>query len=247
MDPIEISAIAMKNDLSRLDSISNNVANLTTPGYKKLVSFTETLAAQSKQIQREFAGDSVIGASTLALPVVKTISDQSAAALKQSDNPLDLAIEGDAYFELQTTAGTVYSRRGNFSLDNSGRLYLSGTEAYLNGVGGDIRVSSEPTIDVLGRVFEGQQQIGQLKLMTFANADQLQSVGKGLFVANNLAGAEVFEKPVVRQGFLEASNTQPSDEMVELVQLSRRLEATQQVIRGYDGMLETALDDLGNF
>lgn len=246
MDPIEISAIAMRNDLSRLDAISNNVANLTTPAYKKIVSFTETLAAQTQQYQKQFMKTS-LASSSMSLPIAKTFSDQSMAALKQSSNPLDLAIEGDAYFELMTDNGPVYSKRGNFSLDNSGRLFLSGTEAYLNGLNGDIRVGSDPAIDSLGRVFEGEQQVGQVKLMAFNDANKLQAIGNGLYLANELSGVEVFDKPVVRQGFLEGSNTQPAEEMVELLQISRRMEASQQVITGYDGMLETVLNDLGRF
>ncbi len=247
MDPIEISAISMKNDLAKLNNISDNVANLTTPGYKKSIALTESFSEQVGQIQGQFSGLNTIGNSA-ELPTVRMVSDQSAAAMKETDNPLDISLEeSNVYFELQNSTGSIYSRRGNFSVDSDGRMYLSGTDAYLNGLGGDIRIGSNPDIDSLGRVFENGDQIAQLKLVRFSENQNLTSIGNGLFSANGLSSENVVDKPIVRQGFLEGSNTEPAVEMLEMVSLVRHMEATQQVIRGYDGMLETALDELGNF
>lgn len=246
MDPIEISAISLRNDLIKLDNISHNVANLSTAAYKKTVSYTESFASTLNQLQ-ETTNAADAGIHSFAVPLVKTLFDHRTAAVKHSGNPLDLALEGEAYFELQSPEGSVYTKRGNFSLDSSGRMLLSGTQAVLNGVGGDIRIAAEPSIDTLGRIFENGQQVGQIKLVSFDDPSQLKPLTGGVFSAAGLSLREVQNTPIVRQGYLEASNTQPSEEMISLLQLSRHVEATQQVIQGYDEMLETTLNDLGNF
>ena len=246
MDPIEISALSLRNDMIKLDTLSNNIANLTTPAYKKTVAYTESFTTMLDRLQESVDPNS-IAVNGLATPAVKMISDHRLAALKHSGNPLDIALEGDAFFELQDPTGSLFTKRGNFSLDSRGRIVLSGTNAVLSGVSGDIRVSSAPEIDLLGRIFENGRQIGQLKLVQFDDPAQLKPLAGGLFAAEGLRAQELSDAPIVRQGYLENSNTEPAAEMIALVQLARHVEATQQVIRGYDGMLETVLDDLGNF
>lgn len=246
MDILGISEISMQNDLRKLDNLSHNVANMATPAFKKNVMTTESFSESVRLLERSAA----LGKLALkgAVPSINQSIDFTAGTLKHSGNPLDLAIEGNGFFQLQGPDGTYYTKRGDFALDNSGKVLLSGTQMALNGSSGELRLlTPEPTIDALGNVFENDQQVAKIKMVSFADTNQLTRLGNGVFAAGPSATLQEVEVPALRQGHLEASNTQPADEMLELIKLARHLEATQQVIRGYDDMLDTVLQDLGNF
>jgi flagellar basal body rod protein FlgG len=246
MDAISISALSMQNDLRKLDMVSHNVANLTTPGYKRAVSSTESFISTVSRLE---SPQQAVAVMQNALPTLKSTTDFRTASLQSTSNPLDLAIEGDGFFELVNNTGTFYSKRGNFVLDNKGQLALSGSDLLLNSFSGDIRLQTdEPEIDSQGRVFENGQEIAQIKIVSFENPSALVGLGKGIYELGETApGIQDVELPSIRQAFLEASNTQPAEEMLTLMQLSRHIEATQQVIRGYDDMLATVFEDLGKF
>jgi len=245
MDVMSISEISMRNDLAKLDTLSHNVSNLTTPAYKRMVVNTETFVNSLNRFESLSGGNVPLSG---AIPTLNQQVDFSSGAIKFSGNPLDLAVEGDGFFQLINERGTFYTKRGDFTLDGSGKLLLSGTNMMLNGIDGDVRLSNaEPNIDALGQVFENDQQVSQLKIVNFKDTSQLLRVGGGVFMAGQGAVPEEVSLPAVRQGYLEASNTQPAEEMLELIKLARHFEATQQVVRGYDGMLETVFEDLGRF
>jgi flagellar basal-body rod protein FlgF len=246
MDGMTISEISMRNDLLKLETLSHNVSNITTPAYKRTLVSTEAFANQLNQL--EVSNNLRNTATSEIIPNILQEIDFTTGSLKHSGNPLDLAIEGDGFFELINDTGTYYSKRGNFSLDSSGKVLLSGTSMGLNGLGGDIRLKDiNATIDSLGKVSEDGQQVAQLKIVSFSDMSKLINVGQGVFKVGEGVGLNEVELPAVRQGYIESSNTQPADEMLNLISLARHFEATQQVIRGYDEMLATVFEDLGKF
>jgi flagellar basal-body rod protein FlgG len=234
---LDIAARVMGDDLYRLNLVSQNLANATTAGYKRSVAVA---APFSEHLQ---VGDKTFAVS---YPVVSSAIDPRQGSLMQTGNALDLALESVGFFELAGTEGPVYSRQGSFHLDAGGRLVNTDGLA-VAGVSGEILLTgNQPRIDRQGRVFEGEQQVAQLKIVRFANPAALAPLGAGLYRAG-AAGDTDPDALQVRQGFLEASNVASLNEMIQMMALARRFESAQRVVQNYDGMLGTAIQKLGEF
>jgi len=231
IDALTSAASGMAQDVSRLTTIGQNLANAATPGYKRAM---ETGAAFS------LLGQGLATAS-------HTVTDLRHASLQSTSAPLDVAIDGEGFFEVQTEAGAAYTRRGDFRLDASGRLVTQAGHV-VQGVGGSLTLAtSSPTIDRAGRVYDGDKLLGQLKIVDFADARQLTRQEDGLFVTSQSPVVQAEGATRLRQGQLEGSNVSTAAEMVRLIETVRHFEATQKVIQGVDEMSERALRKLGEF
>lgn len=243
---IGISELGLINDMRQLEMISHNLANANTAGFKRDIAvarfadlMVEQLAANSRSTS-SFEDQPFV-------PNVTTWVDHQAGALRHTGNALDLAIEGDGYFELADAAGVAYTRQGSFSLDASGRL-VSDQGLVLNGVNGAIRLTSAtPRIDQQGRVWEGEQLAGQLKVVQFPDQSKLQKIGKAMIRAQSTHAAQTMDDVSIRQGHLEASNVVVVEEMIKMMSMLRHFETTQRVIKGYDEILGTAIDTIAEF
>jgi len=240
-DALAIAARSMADDMLRLGSISHNLANATTAGYKR-----------EMMVSRPFADYLMTAAgpgfATLAvsLPEPQVLLDHAAGSLQYTGNPLDIAVEGDGFFELSSENGPIYTRQGNFRLDGVGRLVSSGG-LVVTGTGGEIRVvAAQPRIDGEGRVWDGDLLAGQLRLVRFEQPQALIAVGAGGYVAG-AQQPELWPQARTRQGYLEASNVVTTREMVRLIETMRHFESNQKVIQGYDEMLERTIRTLGEF
>ena len=232
LDAITATQVAMLQDQLRLQSISQNVSNMQTPGYKRQLientGFDEHLQVQMATVSQRMQ-----------------LSTQGVqGTFIQSRLPTELALAGDGYFEVQTDAGVFYTRRGDFHVNEHGEL-ATATGARLLGKGGVLRVDDNAfTIDARGGVFIDNHQVDQVNVVQFSRPEALNYQGQGLF--------ESVESPVsagnsthVLQGFLEQSNVKSIDEMMEMVKTSRHFEASQRVMRTADGLLSTAINQLG--
>jgi flagellar basal-body rod protein FlgF len=227
-DGLTIATRIMSDDLFRLNVISQNLANAGTTGYKKEMVVT-----------RPFV-DYLNAGVPVNMPALGTVVDPRQGSLTQTAGALDVALEGGGFFELAGADGPVYTRQGTFRLDGRGRL-VNPAGLPVTGVGGEIFLTStQPSIDRQGRIFEGERQVAQLKVVKFADASRLTPLGGGLYGASTRG--EVSTEPFqVRQGFLEASNVVTLPEMMRMIELSRRFESATRVAQGYDGMLGAAL------
>jgi flagellar basal-body rod protein FlgG len=164
--------------------------------------------------------------------------------MRYSGNPLDVALEGDGYFVLESPAGAVFLRQGSFQLDSRGRLVGPNGRAVL-GASGEIMLSNpEPRIDQSGGVWERDKLVGTLRVVRLPQDAQLESLGGGLYTSD-AGNFEEVELPRVRQGYVEASNVVPMREMVRLIETIRHFEASQRLVRSYDDMMDRALGLLG--
>lgn len=236
-DGAGIAAASMRTQAAQLELVSANLANVSTPGYKR------QLAAPATPFADLLKPDSTGLRSTPGI-------DMRSGAMRNTGHALDLAIEGEAFFELQLGGASLYTRQGNFILDPQGRLQAP-DGAVLQGVAGDIRLEgAQPRIDAQGRVFEGDTQVGQLKLVRFDQAARLRSLDGVRFAQG---GAEIASsggesaRSTVRQGFLEASNVLPADEMIKLMQATRQFESGQRVILWFGDMHDQVRQRLGEF
>jgi flagellar basal-body rod protein FlgF len=241
-DALAITELSMGRDISRLDLISNNLANATTTAFKRdfpvQQDFNSYLNVDgSSVLQHGFRGNNY-----------QEITDYKTGAFKYTGNPLDIAIEGDGFLEVQTSYGMMYTRQGTFTLDSSGRVITS-SGYVVNGVDGEIRLrNANPFIDKQGRVWENDEYIGQIKMVFPQKIEEMRKLGNGLYQATGNMGMAVKDSEMqIRQGYTETSNVNTMDEMVHLMSTMRHFELGQKLVKVYDEMLETAMNKIGDF
>jgi flagellar basal-body rod protein FlgF len=163
--------------------------------------------------------------------------------------PLDLAIEGEGYFELQLDEDTRgYTRVGAFQISPDRRLVTAEGAAVLSAAGTPIQLlpdAGELTIATDGTVTQGNTPLGKISIQKFPNTAELRPLSGGLFAAREDVEMLPVEAPVLLQGHLEGSNVTPLREMVALVQIARAYEANQRIITAQDQTLARALETLG--
>ncbi|MFN0249699.1 MAG: flagellar basal-body rod protein FlgF [Kofleriaceae bacterium] len=223
-------AVAQSN---ALDATANNIANATTTGFQAdRITFRETMTNAKSP-------DSVlVSAGTKRV-------DSQYGALAQTGNPLDLAIEGDGMFAVDTPNGARYTRAGNFRLDAEGMLVTVDGFKVL-GQGGPITIPPDTkVIDVGadGSVNADGENVGTLELVNFKYS-QLKREGGTLFSATGQPDGDA-EPPSIRAGMLESSNVNVVRGVVDLVKVSRTYESLMRVIQGYHDVESRAARDLG--
>lgn len=221
MDPMSITAASLLNDIDRLGMLSHNLANATTPGFRRDVAVARGFDAR-----------------------LSSELDRTQGAMRYSANSLDVALESDGFFVLQSAAGPVLTRHGALHLDSSGRLVGPNGGAVL-GTSGEIVLSQpEPRIDQTGNVWDGDKLAGQIRIVRAPVDGSMVSLGSGLYACDSAALLDT-ESPRLRQGYVEGSNVVPMREMVRLIETMRHFEAGQRLLRSHDEMLERALGVLG--
>jgi flagellar basal-body rod protein FlgG len=216
----------------RLHQVTNNLANVDTTGYKKeTVTFGEMLYQVSRNRQR-------VGKAL----AINTIHQQG--ALQQTENPFDLAISGDGFFQIQTPDGVRYTRAGNFQRDNTGRMVTANGSPLLGQNGPIIANGQNLDISRDGRVTVDGTLVDRLAIVT-ADPQALHKEGENLFRLEQGAAEEVPENFVLHQGFLEKSNVNTILEMTEMIDLYRAYEGQQKMIRAMDDLDDLAARRVG--
>ena len=228
--------------MRRLDMISNNLANVNTPGFKKDKMSFEGLLAGS-------ANPPAVPQGKTADPILQKENmyvDYASGSTSQSGNPLDLALNGDGFFAVTTPEGTAYTRQGNFRTSPDGTLVT--VDGYpVQGAGGAaIRIpGSQVDIDATGLVTVDGVPAGTLSVVDFAKPYALTKAGNALFVPTDPQTRPQAGKAQVQQGYLEGSNVESVTEMVQLIETNRYFEACSKVIQNYDAVATKAANDLG--
>ncbi len=258
---LSVALQSMHQDSIRLERVGMNLANALTIGYKREVvsvqptpysqlgaSFSAQVDALSQQV------DATGG-------LLKTQTDLRPGTLKSTGQNLDLALDGDGFFEVSTASGPAYTRQGSFHLDGQGRLVNAQGHPVMGKGGAIFLTTRNPSIDSRGYVFEGpksgaagiaanrlsaQEPVAQLKVMQLEASQTLRHLGEGLVASESPAGMMNDVDVQVRQGFLENSNVSSMQEMVQLMQTMRHFESMQKVATGYDEMMGTAIRKLGD-
>jgi flagellar basal-body rod protein FlgF len=238
-DGAAIAVAGMHSDIQRINIISQNLSNVLTPGYKRMWPVETSFSALMTPDSMANPGPAVGG--------IAASVDFRPAPSRHTGNPLDLAIEGDGFFELQDAGGTTYTRQGSMALDARGRLVAPGGAA-VAGVAGEIRLESDKVrIDRTGRILDKDAVVGQIRLVRFDDPQKLVPAGQGRYTQGAARLEPAAEGAAVRQGHVEASNVVPAEEMVRLIETMRHFEGGQKVIQWHDDMLEQALSRLGQY
>jgi flagellar basal-body rod protein FlgF len=217
---------------SALDTTANNIANATTAGFRAdRITFREALAtARSVDLSQ-------VGTGT-------TRVDAQAGALTTTENPLDLALDGDGYFGVQTPNGPRYTRAGNFQIDDQRNLVTSEGFAVRGEGGAPINIPGDAAqvgVGLDGTVSADGTELGKLELVRFAPG-QVKREGNTLFAVTGrpIAG----DPPKVRSGMLEASNVNVVRGVVELVKVTRVYESLMRMIQNYHDVESRAAREL---
>jgi flagellar basal-body rod protein FlgF len=236
----------------RLETISNNLANSSTTAFKKdKQTFHEFVTANEKPpdvmtVPRITASVESFydmqGGDRAYVDARGTYSDFSQGALKNTGGPMDVAIEGKGFFEVNTPAGVRLTRNGSFKLDGDGKLVNNEGFALLKAGTGDpaqrgVQLSGQNvTISYSGEIYDGQTNLGKISVIDVENKDALEKQGGSLYsVKPNLEmGAHPSNDYKLHQGFLEMSNVNVVDEMTDMIQAARTFEASQSAIKAYD-------------
>lgn len=232
LDAITATQVALLHDQKRLESISQNVSNMQTPGYKR-------------QRIDSFGFDEHVQATIIsATDHIQSHTDHTQGTLTESGTPSDLALAGNGFFEVQTNEGVFYTRRGDFHVNKDGEL-ATPTGARLMGLGGVLRVNDNAfRIGANGAVFIDRHMIDTIRVVHFPQSESLDYQGQGLYKSHD-SGESTGLSTHVLQGMLEQSNVTALDEMMEMVKTSRHFEASTRVMHVADGLLSTAINQLG--
>jgi len=253
------AATGMEALETKLDVIANNMANINTTGFKKDRANFEDLFYRNHRLPGSIDADGNLTSTGievgLGTRVSSTQTNHTQGAMQTTENPLDLAIEGDGFFKVSTSAnGDFYSRAGNFGINANGNLVLGSAhkgwvlDPPINipeeAIG--VSVSSNGTVEYRT---PGQSELttaGQIQLATFINPDGLLKVGDNLYQLTAASGAETLGNPgdpgfgVLAQGALEASNVEPVTELIDLITTQRAFELNSQVVQAGDQIMQIA-------
>ena len=238
-----------------IDNIANNLANANTTGFKARRTQFQDLLYQNYLQPGAAAGSQTVVPSGLQLGLGTRPSANSIVFTQgnftQTDNPLDLVIQGKGFFQIQTPSGqTAYTRSGNFQLDKNGNMVDANgnplqPQITIPAQAQSITIASDGTVSYTQPGQTTAQTAGQIQLANFANPGGLNSIGNGLFMPTDASGDPIVDVPggqnglgTLQQGYLESSNVSVVEEFINMISSQRAYEASSKVVKAADEMYQ---------
>ncbi len=251
------AATGMIAQQMNIDTIANNLANVNTTGFKKSrVNFQDLLYETVKPAGTETtAGTTIpegiqIGHGVRPSAIAKNYSP---GTLIETGNPLDIAIEGDGFFQVEMPDGSIaYTRDGAFKLNQDGVVLTADGYSISPGLSiptdaTQIAIGADGTVSVMVPGNSAPQNVGTINLARFANPSGLDArLGRNLLLETQASGAATIGQPglegmgMIEQGFIENSNVQVVEEIIQMIVAQRAYEASSKVIQTSDDMLQLA-------
>jgi flagellar basal-body rod protein FlgG len=248
IDALHIAASGLSSQQKQIDVISNNLANMQTPGYKRSrVAFTDITSVTPTEAQQGMAAN-VVGAGAEITETAPVMIDGS---MQQTGGAWDLAITGNGFFEVENTLGErLYTRAGQMKVDNEGYLTTATGMRLAQGLqipadATDIKVDENGEIHATLGGNQTGALIGTLDLATFPSAEDLRSVGGNNFAPTPASGDATVGKAgdagfgKIEQGYIEGSNVDLVSEMTTLVLAQRAYQLNARVLQASDTILDT--------
>lgn len=223
----------------RQTATSNNIANASTPGYKRDIAVTESFSDVLTAASQRRA----IGTMGMLTSATRSYVDLSSGTAAATDGQYDLAIMGEGFFAVETEAGVRYTRAGNFRPDAHGWL-VTPDGARVLGEEGHIRAGLGFAVAADGTYYSKDEPGGKILIVAPTDYEGMTKAGGGLFDSATME--QVAEGSVsVVQGVLESSNVNVVQEMVDMITGFRIYEAAQKAILSHDAMLDAAVNQVG--
>ncbi len=251
MKALYTAASGMNAQTHRLDNVANNLANVSTTAYKRSTTSFQDLFYEELSVGGGEGGTSATAQIGGGVQLGGVIRNHEGGSMIYTGDPLNAAIAGEGFFEVQNEAGeTFYTRDGTFRANADGTLVTS--QGYT--VGGDInvngyeRVEIRPDGTVIGVEPDGSDtSLGQIQVAAFSNPTALEAMGGNLYRPSEKAGEPVAIElgqggNELRGGHLEGSNVDVARELIEMIQAQRAYELTSKVVQAADETLQTAVN-----
>jgi flagellar basal-body rod protein FlgG len=252
------SATGMNAQQLNIDVIANNLANVNTTGFKRgKVNFQDLLYQVAEEPGAPTSQNSInpsgiqIGLGVEAASVSKIFTQGDLTA---TNNQLDIAIEGDGFFQITLPDGTnAYSRAGAFQLDQDGQLvtpmgFPTSPAITISPTAVSVTIGQDGTISTIEPGDTAPSEVGQLQLVRFQNPSGLKAIGQNLFTETIASGTPTTGSPAeegygrLNQGYLETSNVSVVDQVVNMIVAQRAYEANSKGVQTSDNVLEQAIN-----
>ena len=255
-----VAKTGLEAEQTRMDVIANNLANVNTTGFKGARAVFQDLlyqnltqpGAQSSQ-STQYPSGLQLGTGVRPVAAERLMTQGN---LTQTGNSLDVAINGQGFFQVLKPDGTIaYTRDGTFQLNNQGQLvtasgYLLQPTVTVPASAQTITIGNDGTVSVTLPGQAAPQQVGSLQLASFVNPTGLQSIGDNLYLQTGSSGAPNTGQPTlnglgsVQQGYLESSNVNVVAELVDMISTQRAYEVNSKAVQASDQMLQYVNNNL---
>lgn len=245
----------MLNEQNRMDIMTNNLANVTTVGYKKegttSQAFSDVLAVKIKDASVGMSNVQRIGINNPGVKIGENYTDYTQGSFRITENTYDLALSGDGFFAIEFTnkageTSTKYTRAGQFTLNKDGYLVTEEGDYVLDTRNRRIRLDTlkDSEISSNGTITQDGTTVAQIQVTDFEDYDYLEKYGESYY--QPLEGAKtITSDATVNSGYLEMSNVSAVTEMVNMITITRAYESNQKVIQTHDDTLDIAVNQLG--
>lgn len=234
----------------QMDVVANNVANINTTGYKADRSLFEEFLNSNAHEDNFVSGDRRLS----FVQDRATFHDFSSGPTEETKNPLDVAIDGQAFLAVQTPAGERYTRDGNLQINNQGQLVTASGYPVLGTSGPIVFQQTDKEISIAAdgniTVVEGTNRIdsvrGKLRMVSFAQAQQLQKEGSNLYSAGPGVAPQPDTTSRMRQGFIEKSNVNSVTEMSRMIEITRTYTQISSLLQQQSDLHKSAIEKLAD-
>jgi flagellar basal-body rod protein FlgG len=249
-----ISKTGLDAQQTQMDVISNNLANVSTSGFKKSRAVFEDLLYQNiRQVGSQTSQQTQLPSGLQLGTGVKPVATErifTQGNLQQTDNSKDVAIQGNGFFQIMMPDGSLaYTRDGSFQMDNQGQLVTSSGFPLQPTItipqnAQTLSIGRDGVVSITTADSTASTQIGQIQLATFINPTGLQSKGENLYIETTASGNPNTNTPgtngagLLQQNYLETSNVNVVEELVSMIQTQRAYEINSKAITTSDQMLQ---------
>ena len=245
----------MINEQHRMDTMTNNLANVSTVGYKKewatSQSFDSILTVKLKDTSIGKTLAERMGRNNPGVKIGENYTDFTQGSFRITDNTYDLALAGEGFFAIEFTnkageTSTMYTRGGQFTLNKEGYLVTEDGDYVLDVQNRRIQVDTtqEARITNDGIISQNGRNVARIQVADFEDYNYLEKYGETYY--RPVEGARLTTgTAAIKSGYLEMANVQVVSEMVNLIAITRQYESNQKIIQTYDGTLETAVTQIG--
>ncbi len=246
----------MINEQHRMDTLTNNLANVTTAGFKKEGATSQAFEdILTVKIKDESMGSTRItqplGYDNPGVKIGENYTDYTQGSFRITDNTYDLALAGEGFFAIEyvNKAGersTLYTRDGQFTLTREGYLVTEDGDYVLDTQNRRIRLNTllDSKITNNGTIYQNGTAVARIQVTDFDNYDYLEKYGENCYRLTE-GGRTTNANAEIKSGYLEMANVNVVSEMVNMIAVTRQYESNQKIIQTYDESLETAVTQIG--